>query len=128
MKKYKVVELLILLVISIPVAVILPNYFHGRDTIRISSVSEFMTWFLVVFIVLAVLYFSIKPKEKLASIPDGHQKLYNEKNQITKEGVFKGGRLINGLRHVYHKNGTLSHTEIYKNGVYIEDDRLLKDR
>jgi hypothetical protein len=125
MKNHKV-ELLIILIISIGGALLLPNYFKGRDTILIVP-SEFSISFLVTFIPLAALFFSNKPKEKLASIPDGYQKLYNEKSQVTKEGVFKGGKLFDGSKHVYTKDGTLSHIEIYKNGIYIKDNNLSAD-
>ena len=116
MKKHKV-ELLIILVMSSCVALLLPNYLKGSDTILIPSLSTFSTYFLAVFLLLAVLFFTNKQKEKIAQIPNGHQKLYNEQGQITKEGLFNGGKLINGSQYIYKKDGTLSHTETFINGI-----------
>jgi hypothetical protein len=49
--------------------------------------------------------------------------LYNNRNQVTKEGLFKGGKLVNGTKYVYKKNGALSQTEKYKDGVRINTEK-----
>jgi hypothetical protein len=116
--KKRIPELLIILVISAVAAILLPNYFRLSDTIRITNFSEFITWLIVVFIFLSVLIFSLKTSEKLASIPDGYHKLYNEQGQISKEGFFKKGKLVDGSKHIYRKNGDLLYTKLHKNGLY----------
>lgn len=119
--KKRIIEILILAAISTCPAFVLPNYFKFyRGTLELPAFSEFATWFLVFFIVLTILVYSIK-SQKLASVPDGYQKLYNEQNKISKDGVFKSGKLVNGSKYIYTKDGSLSHIEIYKNGVYTHD-------
>lgn len=115
-KKHKG-EFIIFAVISVFSAILFPNFFKGQDKIVIPTISDFLIWFLITFILIAGMYFSFKQKEKVAQIPDGHQKLYNEQGQMTKEGVFEGGKLINGSQHVYKKDGTFSHTETFINGI-----------
>lgn len=115
-KKHKG-ELIIFAVISGFAAILFPNYFKGRDKIILPNISEFTIWFLITFILIAGMFFSNKQKKKTAEIPDGHQKLYNEQGQITKEGIFKGGKLINGSQYVYKKDGAFSHTETFINGI-----------
>ena len=110
-------ELVILGVIALACALILPNYFKENLTMAWPDAGIFITWFLVVFIVLSALFFSIVPKEKEAVVPDGYQTLYNTQNKLTQEGVFDRGQLLNGTKYFYNKNGSLSHKEIYKNGV-----------
>ena len=116
----RVIEFLLLSVIPICLAILLPNYFKFyRGTIELPGLFEFATWFLFFFILIAGLFYSIKPLQKLASVPDGYQKLYNKQNQIAKKGIFKGGKLIDGSKYIYNKDGLLSGVEIFKNGVYI---------
>ena len=117
MKKYKIIELLILLTISICAGILLPNYFKYNPTITVPGLSELVIWTLAIFAVLTILFFGIKTKEKSAGIPDGYQKLYNEHNQIKKEGIFKNGGLVTGSKNIYTKEGSLSYTEIYTNGL-----------
>lgn len=119
MKKSKT-ELLIIVILSVLGALIVPNYLKERDTIAIKDISEFSIYFIIIFIVLAVLYFSNKPKEKTIQITDGYQTLYNENNLITKEGVFKNGKLIKGTKYIYNTAGQLLSTEKYENGICIE--------
>jgi hypothetical protein len=120
MKKQKI-ELLVILTISIFSSVLLPNFFKGITPLVILSVSEFLIWFLSIFLLFSILFFSLKPKEKLTIISDGYQELYNEKNQITKKSFFQGGILHNGLKYIYKKDGSLSHIEKCINGVYTVD-------
>lgn len=49
----------------------------------------------------------------------GPGKLYNRNNQITQEGEFREGRLWNGKRHRYDREGKLSKTEVYQHGKFV---------
>lgn len=49
----------------------------------------------------------------------GTAKLYNHGGQVTQEGEFKQGRLWNGKRYRYTRDGELSKTEIYQNGKFV---------
>lgn len=117
--KKKLPGLLILFVISLCSSFLYLNYTRGEfsNTLVLPNLLELVIWTLVIFAILTLLVFSIKTTQKTVNIPDGYQNLYNECNQITKEGVFSGGKLINGSKHVYSRDDTLSHTEIYRNGV-----------
>lgn len=113
----RITEFLILVVIAAIAAFLLPNYFKENLSIVWPGISVFATWFLVLLGVLAALYFSFKPKDREYGIPNGFHKLYNAYNQITQEGLFERGKLITGSKHFYNKDGSLSHSEIYKNGL-----------
>ena len=92
--KKRIIELLLLSAISAVFTLLLLNYFEFyRGSLAWPNLSKFVTWFFFVFIPIAGLFYLIKPIQKLASIPDGHQKLYNKQNQIAKEGM--QGRQIN---------------------------------
>jgi antitoxin component YwqK of YwqJK toxin-antitoxin module len=52
---------------------------------------------------------------------NGYHKLYNLNKQLTKDGVFKSYRLIDGKWYKYDDNGILLNIEIIKNGRYIGD-------
>lgn len=52
---------------------------------------------------------------------NGYHKLYNLNRQITKDGVFKNYRLMDGKWYKYDVNGILVNIEIIKNGRYIGD-------
>ena len=121
--KKNLAEILIILVISAGIAILLPSYFKGRDAIVIGNFSEFFPPFIVAFILLFLIYFSNKTYEKTVKIPDGRQILYNEKGQITREGLFKGGKLMEGRVYTYNKNGDVLDTIIYKNGVCIAESK-----
>jgi hypothetical protein len=118
MKKHKV-ELLIILFISALSAFLIPNFMNFNSTIKFPALLEFTIFMIGIFVTLCLSYFAYKPSEKIARIPDGHQKLYNAKNQITKEGIFKGGRLISGSVFTYKKDGSLVCTEIFKEGIFV---------
>lgn len=69
-----------------------------------------------------------KPNEAVAAkgpmILNGQHTLYNKNKQITKDGVFKDNRLMDGKAYVYDENGILSRIAVYKNGVYVGDTQV----
>ncbi len=125
MKKNKL-ELLILFIISIGLSILLPNFFKQKSTIAIPNIVDLAIWTIAFFLILFVVYFSSKPKDKEHSlrIPNGTHELYNESNQITKKGYFEGGKIYNGSIYVYKKDGTLSHIEKIKDGINIGNSAL----
>ena len=52
---------------------------------------------------------------------NGEAALYNSKNQILKEGVFKDNRLTDGKVYIYDDQGKLSRTTLYIAGIYAGD-------
>lgn len=46
------------------------------------------------------------------------------KKQIDEDGEFKDGKLWNGKKYVYDKNGLLDKIEIYKEGKYVGDAQI----
>jgi antitoxin component YwqK of YwqJK toxin-antitoxin module len=58
---------------------------------------------------------------------NGYHKLYNMNKQITKDGVFKNYRLVDGKWYKYDDNGILLNIEIIKNGKYIGDAPMDKE-
>lgn len=58
---------------------------------------------------------------------DGKYKLYDSNRQISKDGLFKSYRLIDGLDYKYNGNGILIKIKKFKEGRYIGDAPLPKD-
>ncbi len=54
-------------------------------------------------------------------ILNGPNITYNKNKQITKDGVFKDNRLMDGKNYIYDENGILQRISVYKNGVYVGD-------
>lgn len=52
---------------------------------------------------------------------NGYKKLVNKDHQISKDGVFKNYRLMDGKEYKYDENGLLIQIRILKNGKYIGD-------
>lgn len=52
---------------------------------------------------------------------NGKHKLFNKNKQISKDGIFKNYRLMDGKWYRYNEDGILVKIEIYKNGRYIGD-------
>jgi len=50
---------------------------------------------------------------------NGYYKSYNADKQIEYEGVYKGGRFMDGKRYIYDSTGTVVKTLIYRNGVKV---------
>lgn len=58
---------------------------------------------------------------------NGKHKLYNTNKQISKDGIFKNYRLMEGLWYKYDENGILISIEKYKKGRYIGEAPLPKE-
>ncbi|MBL1232376.1 MAG: toxin-antitoxin system YwqK family antitoxin [Flavobacteriales bacterium] len=58
---------------------------------------------------------------------NGQHKLYNKDKQISKDGLFKNYRLMDGKNYKYDENGILISIELIKNGRYIGEAPLPKD-
>jgi antitoxin component YwqK of YwqJK toxin-antitoxin module len=58
---------------------------------------------------------------------NGQHKIYNMNKQISKDGMFKNYRLMEGLWYKYDDNGILISIEKYKKGRYIGDAPLPVD-
>ena len=52
---------------------------------------------------------------------NGYAKLYNQDKLITKDGIFKSYRLIDGKWYKYDENNILINIERIKNGRYVGD-------
>lgn len=68
-----------------------------------------------------------KPNEAKGKGPivlNGQHILYNKGKQITKDGIFKDNRLIDGKAYIYDENGILTRIAVYKNGVYVGDTQV----
>jgi antitoxin component YwqK of YwqJK toxin-antitoxin module len=69
-----------------------------------------------------------KPNEAVAAkgpmILNGQHTLYNKSKQITKDGVFRDNRLMDGKAYIYDDNGILNRIAVYKNGVYVGDTQV----
>lgn len=52
---------------------------------------------------------------------EGYWKLYNQNKQVTKDGIFKKNRLMDGKAYFYNSDGILTRIAVYKKGKYIGD-------
>ena len=52
---------------------------------------------------------------------NGQNITYNKNKQITKDGVFKDNRLMEGKSYIYDGDGILQRITVYKNGYYVGD-------
>ncbi len=52
---------------------------------------------------------------------EGHWTLYNKNRQVSKDGEFSKGRLMEGKVFHYSEDGILKRIAIYKNGIYVGD-------
>ena len=57
---------------------------------------------------------------------NGKHTLYNKSKQVTKDGVFKDNRLMEGKAYIYNDNGILERISVYKNGSYAGDTEVEK--
>lgn len=55
---------------------------------------------------------------------NGKHMLYNKNKQVSKDGIFKDNRLMEGKAYIYNDNGILTRVAIYKNGVYVGDGNI----
>ncbi|MDA9072187.1 toxin-antitoxin system YwqK family antitoxin [bacterium] len=58
---------------------------------------------------------------------NGYNKLFNPNKQISKDGVFKNYRLIDGKYFKYDENGILTQIMIFKDGKYIGNGVIEKE-
>lgn len=58
---------------------------------------------------------------------NGYKKLFNRNKQISKDGVFKNYRLIDGKYYKYDENGILTQIMIFKDGRYIGNGVIEKE-
>jgi hypothetical protein len=129
MRKHKV-ELIVLLLFSIGGAVLVPNYLMSNSEVKLVNFSDFLIWTFIIFILSTMAYFAVKPpldnetKKNMKPLPDGYQELYNERDQITKKGFFIGGKLHDGTKYIYKKDGQLSHIENFKDGTRVDNSSL----
>jgi antitoxin component YwqK of YwqJK toxin-antitoxin module len=63
-------------------------------------------------------------KAKGPLVLNGQFTLYNKNKQITKDGVFKDNRFIDGKAYMYNENGILTRVAVYKNGIYVGDTQV----
>jgi antitoxin component YwqK of YwqJK toxin-antitoxin module len=65
-----------------------------------------------------------QPKKKQKELEyfrdSGFKRLYNTKGQITAEGTFDKGKLIDGKKYFYDNDGNLLKINIYKNGRLVD--------
>jgi len=58
---------------------------------------------------------------------DGEHKMYNANRQISKDGLFKSYRLMDGKWYIYNNDGILKQIKQFKEGRYIGDSPLPKN-
>ncbi|UKN03117.1 hypothetical protein K6119_06270 [Paracrocinitomix mangrovi] len=63
-------------------------------------------------------------KDKKPFEPDDYNKLYNDKDEIWMDGIFKNGKLWSGKLYKFDSDGILLKIEIWKNGKYHSDGDL----
>lgn len=66
-------------------------------------------------------------KKEVAKGPmilNGQYTLYNKNKQLTKDGVFKDNRLMDGKAYIYDENGILQRIAVYKGGIYVGDTQV----
>lgn len=63
----------------------------------------------------------VKNEARKTVILNGRHILYNRNKQISKDGVFRDNRFIDGKAYLYDENGILTRIAVYKNGIYVGD-------
>ncbi len=61
-----------------------------------------------------------------ATTLNGKHILYNKNKQVSKEGLFKDNRLMEGKAYIYDDNGILIRIATYKDGIYAGDAPIEK--
>jgi antitoxin component YwqK of YwqJK toxin-antitoxin module len=56
--------------------------------------------------------------------PNGYNKVFNDDNEISQDGIFRDGKLWDGKVYVYDRDGILLKVKVYKGGVYHSDGQL----
>jgi len=67
---------------------------------------------------------AVKKVSKGPLVLNGQYTLYNKNRQITKDGVFKENRFMDGRAFMYDENGILTRVAVYKNGIYVGDTQV----
>lgn len=67
---------------------------------------------------------AIEAGKKVPSVLNGRYTLYNRNRQVTKDGIFKDNRFMEGQAYFYNENGILERIAVYKNGLYIGDAQV----
>ena len=62
-------------------------------------------------------------KNTIAAL-NGKHMLYNKNKQVSKEGMFKDNRLMEGKAYIYNDNGILTRVAVYKGGIYVGDGHI----
>lgn len=62
-----------------------------------------------------------KDAAKGPTVLNGKYTLFNKNKQISKDGIFKDNRLMDGKMYVYDDNGILLRVAVYKDGIYVGD-------
>jgi antitoxin component YwqK of YwqJK toxin-antitoxin module len=60
-------------------------------------------------------------KTKGPFLLNGQHILYNRSKQISKDGLFKDNRFMEGKDYIYDENGILKRIAVYRNGIYVGD-------
>lgn len=63
-------------------------------------------------------------KGKGPIVLNGKFTLYNKSKQITKDGIFKDNRLMEGKAYIYNEDGILTRVSMYKDGIYVGDTQI----
>jgi antitoxin component YwqK of YwqJK toxin-antitoxin module len=63
-------------------------------------------------------------KSKGPLILNGQYTLYNKNKQMTKDGLFKDNRFIDGKSYIYDENGILTRIAVYRDGIYVGDAQI----
>jgi antitoxin component YwqK of YwqJK toxin-antitoxin module len=58
---------------------------------------------------------------------NGYKKYFNPDKQISKDGIFKNYRLMDGKLYKYNENGILTIIMIFKDGKYVGNGVIEKD-
>lgn len=107
-------------------AILAINLFKMNKTIELPTIDDFIIVTLASFAMMSVVVHLFRPKEKEFVLPDDYYEIFNERKQLVKKGMFERGKQLSGIKHVYKKDGTLSHTEKCINGVYTQDTPTTK--
>lgn len=118
MKKNIIVESLIILSVSLLFAILLPNLFKMNKELEMPALDDLIIISLSSFAMMSVVVHLFRPKDKWSNLPDGYHELYNAGGQLTKKGMFFGGKHVSGIRNVYNTDGSFSHAEKCVNGTY----------
>jgi antitoxin component YwqK of YwqJK toxin-antitoxin module len=63
-----------------------------------------------------------EPKSVVPQL-NGRHTLYNSRKQITRDGKFENGKLVDGKAYIYNEDGILIRVLVFKNGLYAGDTK-----